>query len=143
VEKARKYHLKVIFFNLIGIPGETLYDFNETVQINRTCLPDTHLTSIFFPYPGTELYDKCEKDGLLGKGVDSRMERKKAILDLPEFPRSKIRKSYVLFDFFVYRGNKSLIEIAIRIIWVLFRRSFYRYISRRPLFKECKNLLIN
>ena len=63
--QARTHGLQVSFFNLIGIPGETIADFYETVRVNQTCCPDWHETSIFYPYPGTKLYSLCEDRGLL------------------------------------------------------------------------------
>lgn len=67
VKLARKHDLQVAFFNLIGIPGETLADFKETIEINRKCKPEWVLPSIFFPYPGSDLYFSCKKQGLLEK----------------------------------------------------------------------------
>ena len=53
VALARKYGLKITLFNMVGIPGETIADFKETVKINRLCFPDAQWISIFYPYPGT------------------------------------------------------------------------------------------
>ncbi|MAG85804.1 MAG: hypothetical protein CMB97_00085 [Flavobacteriaceae bacterium] len=89
---ARKYGLQVAFFNIIGIPGETIDDFNETVTINRVCQPDWHMTSIFFPYSGTDLYDLCEKQGLLKKPLEVKMERKKSHWTFPNFLKNKFIK---------------------------------------------------
>jgi len=101
VKLARKYGLKVSLFNLIGVPCETLADFKETVRMNRICKPDWHSSSIFFPYPGTDLYDLCREQGLLRKTLDPRQERKKATLDLPGFPRKKVEESYRFFDYYI------------------------------------------
>lgn len=46
VSLARKYGLKVFFYNLMGIPGETLNDFKETIGINRICLPDISIPHV-------------------------------------------------------------------------------------------------
>jgi len=51
VNAARKVGLKVAFYNMIGVPGETKADFEETVKLNRICLPDWHMTGIFFHIP--------------------------------------------------------------------------------------------
>lgn len=114
VTLARKYGLKVIFYNLIGIPGETLADFKETVEINRICLPDGYYNSIFFPYPGTELHTSCKKMGLLKKDLDSETERRKAALELPGFSRKQIQRCYARFDYYVYKGYKPTYKIFLR-----------------------------
>jgi radical SAM superfamily enzyme YgiQ (UPF0313 family) len=108
VALARKHGLKVSLFNLIGLPGETPADFQETVKVNRVCQPDWHALSIFFPYPGTELYRICEEKGFLPKSLDPRLERSRALLNMPEFSRREIQSSYIWFDYNVYRGLKAI-----------------------------------
>jgi len=102
VKLARKHGLKVCFYNMVGLPGETMADFKETVRVNRICLPDWHLTGVFFPYPGTELYSLCQEQGLLknSSGKKKEIERMKATLDLPGFSRKQIQRSYILFDYY-------------------------------------------
>jgi len=116
VTMARKHGLKVAFFNMVGLPGETIADFKETVEINRMCLPDWHLTSIFFPYPGTDAYSLCEKQGLLRESSGPEMERMKATLDLPGFSKKQIQKSYIWFDYYVYKGRKPMYKILGRVV---------------------------
>ena len=105
---------------MIGLPGETMADFKETVKINRMCLPDWHLTSIFFPYPGTDVYSLCEKQGLLKESSGPEMERMKATLDLPGFSKDQIQKSYIWFDYYVYKGRKPIYKILGRVVRAYF-----------------------
>jgi len=104
VRIARRHNLKISLFNLIGVPGETLSDFRETVKINRICKPDWHFTSIFFPYPGTDLYRVCGEKGLLNKPLDPVDERRRAVLDLPGFSKKQIQECYDFFDWYIYKG---------------------------------------
>ncbi len=116
VTLARKYGLKVALFNMIGIPGETIADFKETVRINRICQPDYHLTSIFFPYPGTDLYFLCEEQALLKEPLDTELERFKATLDLPEFTKKQIQRSYIWFDYYLFKGRLPMYKILARVL---------------------------
>ncbi len=117
VAAAKKYGLKVSFFNIIGLPGETIADFNETVRMNRLCQPDHHYTSIFYPYPGTDLYHLCESQHLLpADHLASGMERVKADLDLPQFRQEQIQKAYIWFDYYVFKGLRPLSQLARRIL---------------------------
>ena len=146
VTLARKYSLKIAFFNIIGIPGETADDFKETVKINKTCLPDWHMTSIFFPYPGTDLYDSCKKRGLLNEPLEVRMERKRITLDLPEFPKKQIRKAYIWFDYHVYNGFKPGYKILIHVFrtWLgtrYYLNYYYRILTGLAPFKWIKRVL--
>jgi radical SAM superfamily enzyme YgiQ (UPF0313 family) len=123
VTQARAQGLRVSLFNLIGIPGETVADFEMTVRMNRICRPDWHYTSIFYPYPGTRLHSLCENRGLLGDRFGKgRVERVSAIIDLPEFPRRKIEKNYTWFDYSIYKGIKPLYRILPSVAQAKLRR---------------------
>lgn len=50
-------------FNMIGIPGETMDEMKETIEINRMLKPDRIMCSIYMPLPGTELGEQCFKEG--------------------------------------------------------------------------------
>ncbi|OGO20955.1 MAG: hypothetical protein A2Z15_02900, partial [Chloroflexi bacterium RBG_16_50_11] len=50
---AKKYNIKTQSFNMIGIPGETLQNVFETININKELRPDRVLCTIFMPFPGT------------------------------------------------------------------------------------------
>lgn len=104
VTLARRHGIQVAMFNLIGVPGETFADFKETVKTNRACRPDWHLTSIYFPYPGTDLYNVCKDEGLLEGPIDPNHERQKAVLDLPGFSKKEMQDGLRFFNHYVYRG---------------------------------------
>lgn len=121
VEAARRHGLMVSFFNLIGLPGETDADFLETIEVNRTCQPDWQILSIFYPYPGTELYQRCMELGLrIETGAEVR-ERRRATLDLPTFPRKRIMHHYFWFEYHVRGGRKSSALMILRVLaaWIL------------------------
>jgi radical SAM superfamily enzyme YgiQ (UPF0313 family) len=108
VRLAQEHGIAVDVYNMIGIPGETLEDHLETVRLNRECRTSVSFTSIFFPYPGTELYQVCERRGLLGTQFDGHKERMRAALDLPEFPRRAVQRAYDLFDWRIHQGHWPL-----------------------------------
>lgn len=123
VSVARKHGLRIIVYNMIGIPGETLADHMETVQLNRQCQPDGHFTGIFFPYPGTELFDICIKENLLQSPLVLRMERSVANIELPNFTKRQIKNALAWFDYRVYKGHKSFWVILHRTISILIRNN--------------------
>lgn len=143
VKTARKYNLKVAFYNIIGLPEEAYEDFQETKRVNRMCLPDWIMTSIFFPYPGTDLYELCKSRGYFKGELDTQMERSKAVLDLPLFPKKQVQKAYEWFYFDVYNGYKPLPILFLRVFTLKLRKfprlfSFYLTISRCAL---CRKLI--
>jgi radical SAM superfamily enzyme YgiQ (UPF0313 family) len=146
VKLAKKYGLEVSLYNMIGLPTETLEDFKDTIRVNRDCLPDGLFTSIFFPYPGTDLYSLCEKEGLLKKELDPEMERSKAVLDLPKFNKKQIQKSYIWFDYCVYRGHRPLYKLLLTVLLTKIRTNLtldysYRKITHLIFLKWLKNAL--
>ena len=113
VETARKFGLKVNFYNLIGVPGETEEDFRKTLEINRRCLPDKTFPHIFYPYPGTALYATCKEQGLLDNGISCELERSLATLDLPGFRRNRIQEGHIWFRYNVYKGHRPAIALLV------------------------------
>jgi radical SAM superfamily enzyme YgiQ (UPF0313 family) len=104
---AKKHNLEVTFYNLIGLPSETIEDFKETIRINRICLPEGNSLSIFHPYPGTDLYNLCNEQGLLPPSLTATVkERVFAALDFPDFKKKQIQKAFIWFDYYVYKDHK-------------------------------------
>ncbi len=106
VALARQNGMRVNVYNIIGIPGETAQDYWETVETNRRVCPDQAITSIFYPYPGTDLYQDCLQKGLLTGTSEQTSERWRATLDLPGFPRREVQRAFEWFDYRVYRGHR-------------------------------------
>ncbi|MGO8676904.1 MAG: B12-binding domain-containing radical SAM protein [Limisphaerales bacterium] len=109
VDLARQHGMRVNLYNMVGLPTETPAEHLETVEMNRRVCPDRCYTSIFYPYPGTDLYAMCESQGLLKHHVATAWERSLATLDLPTFPQPQIQRAYDWFEFRVYRGRRSFL----------------------------------
>jgi radical SAM superfamily enzyme YgiQ (UPF0313 family) len=140
VRLARQHGLQVSFFNLIGLPGETENDFQETIEINRVCQPDWYSFSIFYPYPGTELYRYCIEKGIhLEPG--GGFERRDIVLDLPSFPKDRIMHHYIWFDYNVRSGYQPKVKLLVHafITFILYHSWVvvcYRFIARNSILKR-------
>jgi anaerobic magnesium-protoporphyrin IX monomethyl ester cyclase len=136
-----KYDIQLNIFALIGIPGERLSDYNETVECIRQCNPGHVFLSIFYPYPGTDLYNSVKKQGLFaGTIVNPEMERLRATLDLPGFSKREINHEYLFFAYRVYKGKKSLLVIVAIILRTYFGmhpwlNKLYRIVVRHPVLR--------
>jgi radical SAM superfamily enzyme YgiQ (UPF0313 family) len=106
VALARRHGMRVNVYNMIGLPGETLADYWQTVEVNHRACPDRSFTSIFFPYPGTDLYEICKAQGLLTETGDQTAERRCATLDYPTFPKAEIQRAFDWFEYRIYRGHR-------------------------------------
>ncbi|MBW8015812.1 MAG: radical SAM protein [Planctomycetes bacterium] len=148
VSMARKHGLKVWVFNMIGLPEETYDDHMETVSLNRQCQPDAHYTGIFFPYPGTELYNTCIEKGFINSASDIRMERIHAVIDSPNFTKKQIQNSHIRFNYRVYKGHRPLWKILIQTVMVkVYFNSTANFLFRRlvqlPVISHIRSKLVN
>lgn len=143
IAMAREVGLKVCVFNILGLPGETYSDYMETVSLNRQCQPDKHYTGIFFPYPGTEIYDRCVREGLITLPINQRLERRKPVTNLPGFTRSQIQRAHTWFDFRIYKGHKPFCWRLMQTIMVKVRSNItanylLRKIVQWPLIQDMR-----
>jgi len=108
----KAYGINLYWFVMIGVPGESLSDYFQTVEVCRVGKPKHVNLSIFYPYTGTYLHDLALERGLFVSGeLSEKAERGRAYLDLPDFSRRQIRREYILFWFRVYWGYWSIDRI--------------------------------
>lgn len=89
--KLKKAGINVYTNNMIGFPGETFEQFMDTLNINAIIAPKNANLSVFYPYPGTELYNKCVEEKIINL-EETVVERHKSILSLYGFPKKKIER---------------------------------------------------
>jgi radical SAM superfamily enzyme YgiQ (UPF0313 family) len=108
----KEYGIDIHLYVLLGIPGEILLNFKETIACVRQCDPQHVNLSIFYPYPGTDLYMRAKKMKLFTEDIiDPSTERRKTVLSLPGFSKKQIQREYLLFPYNVYKGKKSICKI--------------------------------
>lgn len=61
----RQYGIKFFTYNMVGIPGERIEDIYATMDMNIKIGTSYPWCSIFSPYPGTELAERCIAQGRL------------------------------------------------------------------------------
>jgi radical SAM superfamily enzyme YgiQ (UPF0313 family) len=114
---AALHGIDINLFVLMGIPGETVADFKDTIACVRQCDPQYVYLSVFYPFPGTDLYRKAKEMKIFDDDiVDPVAERRKASLDLPGFSKKQIQREYYLFPYYAFRGKKPLYKIIASII---------------------------
>jgi len=150
VKSLRKYGLKLNLFIMLGLPGETLLDFQQTIEITRKCQPDSYYLSIFYPYPGTELATKCIEQNLIENNIDIQniRERYQPVLNLPDFPKKQILHSYIWFDYYVSKNYQPIYKILIRVLMHKVTTSprlgaIFNFLLNIPLLVNLKNKLVN
>jgi radical SAM superfamily enzyme YgiQ (UPF0313 family) len=64
-ERIKRRGMRLWTFNMVGMPGETKRHLMKTILLNWRVRPDFAMTSIFYPFKGTELGNLCYKEGLV------------------------------------------------------------------------------
>lgn len=83
---------------MIGLPGETTDDIEQTLAFNELLAPDHFACFVFYPFPGTPLFDTCLKNQYLPAGyAEMPVSEGQSILKLPDLPAHKIEKYYRRF----------------------------------------------
>jgi radical SAM superfamily enzyme YgiQ (UPF0313 family) len=69
--RLRRHGIRILAFNMLGIPGETLEDALRTVAFNVACGVDFAAATILQPYPDTELARRAQAEGIFDGDFDS------------------------------------------------------------------------
>lgn len=148
VALAKKHGLDVNSFVMIGLPEETRLEFQDTIDCLRKAQPKNIFYSIFFPYPGTELYHRCQNENLLPPKINTDAERFRATLNLPGFSRRQIQHEFNWLFYNVYKNHRSWKEIwkGLQYHWVgsypvLYHIHCY-FLFWRSLFHKIKHIII-
>ncbi len=83
---------------MIGIPGETHADIRETLALHEELAPDDFGYFVFYPYPGTHLFDICrERRYLPDNYLELPANNRQSILKIPDLTADEIDHYYNLF----------------------------------------------
>jgi len=95
-DTAHKFGIKTLSYNMIGLPYETPEMIRETINLNKRVAPSRIAIFFFYPYPGTELYEVCKKEGFLSER-HSRSYVSESVLELPTVTTKELQKLYTEF----------------------------------------------
>jgi radical SAM superfamily enzyme YgiQ (UPF0313 family) len=80
---------------IIGTPGETISEMQETIALHHELQPVDFGYFVFYPYPGTDLYQTCKSNGWLPEDYLSRpANHRQSILNLPNVSQEQIAMMY-------------------------------------------------
>lgn len=128
-KEAHEAGLGTYAYNLVGLPGETPEDFQETIELNRLCSPTRSYISIFHPYPGTDLERTCKERGIKVPAFEDTAERYRARLSLPEFPNRQVEYYFRNFPALVKGSQEPLFNRVDAYVWQTIRG--YPWLARR------------
>ena len=119
--------------NILGLPGETIQQMYETVEMNITVQPYIGLANIFAPFPGLKLTQYAMEQGFFRPANSHDLPKDYftgSMLNFSKKEKSRIYKLLCLFPLFVRRpflfrtpwlrqGLFCLPKTALRIIYEL------------------------
>ena len=129
---ARKNKIETLGFFMLGFPGETIQEINQTIRFACNSYFDEALFSIATPYAGTELNDLVRSTGAYeGNDVHDEWEGVVKVRS-DEWDHAKLkwlqRKAYLLFFLSRFRFMRILRKMTspkmFRRYWGAFTRNF-------------------
>ena len=83
---------------MLGLPGETAEDIEQTLTLNEELEPNDFGYFVFYPYPGTQLFEVCRARGFLPENyLKLPANNSHSILNLPNLKQSDIDGYYERF----------------------------------------------
>jgi anaerobic magnesium-protoporphyrin IX monomethyl ester cyclase len=67
---ARRFGIRTGSFNMIGLPEETRSTIRDTINLNKALQPDRIMCTVYMPFKGTALGEKCLDGGWLEHPID-------------------------------------------------------------------------
>ena len=131
IENAKKVGLLVHTFWILGYPGETLEEMNQTIKLALSSGADSFSFSILSPLPGTPIYRKVVKENLWwnGKSLKDLMFRSSLIkVDGFENPKD--------FENFVNEANVKANSILKQTDPIRFKLKYGEDAKKNSLIKQ-------
>ncbi len=80
---------------MLGVPGETTEDLDATIQLHHALKPLDFGYFVFYPFPGTQLFEVCRQRGYLPENWEELPARHDGtILNLPDLGPEDITRAY-------------------------------------------------
>ena len=70
MQNLKKHGIDSHAFIMVGFPDETEETFKQTMDFIPKLKPDNVIFSVFTPYPGSDLFYKCQEDGIIDGDFD-------------------------------------------------------------------------
>jgi anaerobic magnesium-protoporphyrin IX monomethyl ester cyclase len=79
----RKHGVRLLTYNTLGAPGETLESAFETFKLNKKIKPMYAWCSLLQPYPGTDIFEYAVQQGYMDKEYDFAHMEHSYFMDTP------------------------------------------------------------
>jgi anaerobic magnesium-protoporphyrin IX monomethyl ester cyclase len=94
---AHQVGLKTWIFNMVGIPGDTPEIIEQGMDLNRIVKANHVQVTVFYPYPGTPLYELCKREGYISERDSTSVFNDYSVLNLPTISPDQIHEYFIRF----------------------------------------------
>jgi radical SAM superfamily enzyme YgiQ (UPF0313 family) len=96
--------IKAVGYFIIGLPGDNLLNFIETVRFQRRLKLDHYVYGLLIPYPGTKVWEIVNKRGQILLDITDTQhfgnDLPEISFELPEFPKKEMIIAFYITKFF-------------------------------------------
>lgn len=115
VKLIKKAGIKAVGYFIIGLPGDTLDRFIETVRFQHSLKLDSYIFGMLIPYPKTEVWDIVQTRGKMLCDVTDTQHFSSDIVpisfELPDFPKHDMIRAFYISKFFeLYETVELMID---------------------------------
>lgn len=80
---------------MIGVPGERAEDLQATMDLQARLKPFDFGYFVFYPFPGTPLFETCRQQGMLPENwAELPARHDQSILDLPDLTQAQVSAAF-------------------------------------------------
>ncbi len=98
---------------MIGVPGETPDDLRATIDLHHRLEPLDFGYFVFYPFPGTQLFQTCRQRGWLPENwQDLPARHDRSILDLPDLTQDDIAAAFAEWTAIRERAGQARMAAA-------------------------------
>ena len=104
IKIVKEVGIKAVGYYIIGLPGDTLEKFIETVRFQRTLRLDHYTYGMLIPYPKTEVWDIVNDHGRFFCDITATQHFSDDIVpisfEMPDFPRQDMVRAFYISKFY-------------------------------------------
>ncbi|MBQ09333.1 MAG: hypothetical protein CMD96_06045 [Gammaproteobacteria bacterium] len=115
VKLIKKVGIKAVGYFIIGLPGDTLDTFIETVRFQHSLKLESYIFGMLIPYPKTEVWDIVQNQGKMLCDITDAQHFNSNIVpisfELPDFPKDDMIRAFYISKFFeLYETVQQMIN---------------------------------
>jgi radical SAM superfamily enzyme YgiQ (UPF0313 family) len=115
VKLVKEVGIKAVGYFIIGLPGDTLDKFIETIRFQRSLKLDDYIYGMLIPYPKTEVWDMVKTRGKIFCEITSTQHFSSDIVpisfEMPDFPKQDMVRAFYISKFYdLYEAVQRIID---------------------------------